>query len=77
MAAGSALPVPQSINEVAEALTGQPADASAFAAAVEAGTAGYKWSGKEGQSDEFAAHLSKVIIQDALEAALENAKGAA
>lgn len=76
VAAGSALPVPTRIPEVEAALKGQPAEASVLADAAEAGSAGYTWTGREGMSNEFAAHLAKVIITDALEKALNQAKGA-
>ena len=74
LAANGALPIPMRLNRVEEALEGQPADPALFKAAIESGISGLEWRGREGMSDEFARHLASVILQDALEEALEAAK---
>jgi CO/xanthine dehydrogenase FAD-binding subunit len=73
VAANSALPTPMRLPGIERRLEGQPADAALFAPAIEAGAAGLPWRGREGMSDEFGAHLARVILEDALRTALEEA----
>ena len=77
VAVGAGVPFPRRLEGVEAALKGQPADAALFERAVEEGAAGVSWKGKEGMSDEYAAHLACVTIVDALAAALRQAKGGA
>jgi CO/xanthine dehydrogenase FAD-binding subunit len=76
LAANGALPIPMRMDRVEAALEGQSADPALFKAAIEHGIDGLEWQGREGMSDEFARHLASVILQDALEEALEAAPGA-
>ena len=75
LAAGAAISLPSRLAEVETALEGQPADAVSFQEAVAKGTARLAWKGKEGMSDEYAAHLGRVVLVDVLTAALQQAKG--
>jgi CO/xanthine dehydrogenase FAD-binding subunit len=75
VAANSALPTPMRLPGIEQRLEGQPADAALFSPAIEAGTAGLPWRGREGMSDDFGAHLARVILDDVLRAALAAARG--
>lgn len=76
VAAGSGLPVPTFMPTVEKALTGVKASADAVAKPILDAVAGIKWTGREGSTPEFAKHLAGVIICDAVEAAIQNCKGA-
>jgi CO/xanthine dehydrogenase FAD-binding subunit len=75
LAAGAGIALPARLPLVETSLTGQPVDAPSLAQAVADGTANLSWKGKEGHSDEYAAHLGRVVLVDVLTAALRQAKG--
>ncbi|MFH1436528.1 MAG: FAD binding domain-containing protein [Pseudomonadota bacterium] len=75
VAAGAAVSFPRRLPDLEQALTGGPADGSGIEKAVAGAAAGVSWKGKEGMSDEYAAHLARVILGDVLALALEEAGG--
>ena len=75
VAAGAAISFPRRLPDLEQALTGGPADGSGIEKAVAGAAAGVSWKGKEGMSDEYAAHLAGVILGDVLALALEEAGG--
>lgn len=75
VAASAGIALPARLPLVEAALGGQPADAASLQQAVANGTAALAWKGKEGMSDEYAAHLGRVVLMDVLSAALLQAQG--
>lgn len=75
VAVGSAVPAPMPFPALERALEGTPADEALFEAAAEAAARSEMWKGRGGMSDDFATHLAKVILCDALHAALRRAQG--
>ncbi|MFH0878827.1 MAG: FAD binding domain-containing protein [Lentisphaerota bacterium] len=75
VAVGAAIPFPRRLTEVETALQSQPADEASLGPVVMEGAKNLSWKGKEGMSDEYAAHLAQVTVTDVLAAALRRAKG--
>ncbi len=76
IAAGAAISFPRRLPEVEEKLRGEKAGEEAFERAVGEVGAAMTWKGKEGASDEYAAHLAGVVLRDVLVQAMKQAKGA-
>jgi len=74
VALGAGISLPARLLEVEAALEGLSI-AAPLQEAVAKGTAKLSWKGKEGLSDEYAAHLGRVVLVDVLSAALRQAKG--
>jgi CO/xanthine dehydrogenase FAD-binding subunit len=75
VAAGAGIALPARLPLVEAALEGQSAEAPSLNQAVANGTTELSWKGKEGMSDQYAAHLGRVVLMDVLSAALLQAKG--
>ena len=75
VAAGAVISFPRRLADLEQKLSGTPADGSGIQQAVAESAAGVSWKGKEGMSDEYAAHLAGVILGDVLAQALVEAKG--
>jgi carbon-monoxide dehydrogenase medium subunit len=75
VAAGAGIALPARLSLVEAALVGQSVDSPLLQQAVASGTAKLSWKGKEGMSDDYAAHLGRVVLVDVLSAALQQAKG--
>ena len=63
------------LTRTEELLEGREADPTLIAGAIEESTADLPWRGREGMSSAFGAHLARVILGDALAAALDSARG--
>jgi CO/xanthine dehydrogenase FAD-binding subunit len=74
VAAGSALPVPRRLETVEQALEKSSVDPGTIQDAVTRGVSNLAWVGREGMSDDFAAHLAGVILTDVLQAAIQTAR---
>ena len=75
VAVGGGIAFPARLFLVEAALEGQPADSPFLTQAVTNGTTELSWKGKEGLSDQYTAHLARVVLVDVLTAALQQAKG--
>jgi carbon-monoxide dehydrogenase medium subunit len=76
LAAGAGISFPRRLAEVEQRLCGEKAGEEVFERAVAEGVKGVTWKGKEGSSDEYAAHLAGVVLRDVLAKAMKQAKGA-
>jgi CO/xanthine dehydrogenase FAD-binding subunit len=76
LAAGAAVSFPRRLTDVEERLRGEKAGEEVFEKAALEGCRGMTWKGKEGSSDEYAAHLARVVLRDVLVKAMKQAKGA-
>lgn len=75
LALGAGISLPARLLEVEAALEGLSITAIPLQETVAKGTAMLSWKGKEGLSDDYAAHLGRVVLVDVLSAALRQAKG--
>ncbi len=77
VAVGAAVPFPRRVRELEAALVGQAVDSLPLAALVAETTRGIAWQGKQGMTEEYGRHLAEVVLQDVIQQAIGNAKGAA
>jgi CO/xanthine dehydrogenase FAD-binding subunit len=75
VAVGGGIGFPARLPLVEAALEGQSAESPSLPQAVANGTTELSWKGKEGLSDQYTAHLARVVLVDVLAAALQQAKG--
>lgn len=75
IAAGAALGMPKRLYDIEKELNGKSADKETVIKTVCSTAGKYSWKGKEGHSDEYAAHIAEVAICDTLEKAISKAKG--
>lgn len=75
VAIGSCIPMPARIPALEQALTGEPARPEALRAAIPVTLNGLRFKEADGMSSEYIQHLTEVIVGDALEEAVREAKG--
>lgn len=64
IAAGAAISFPSRLTEIEETLTGCEVNADAIREALKEPVRKIPWKGKEGQSDEYTAHLAQTRLRD-------------
>lgn len=77
LAVGAGVPLPTRMTAIEEALRGKPANREHIEAAVTQGIDTVKWKGGDGFSDAYIRQLALAHIPDAIEQALQMAKGGA
>ena len=75
VAAGAAIPFPARLKHIEDLLLGQKGDESFIRETVAKGIEDVPWKGKEGMSDAYAHQLARVLVADAIVAAVQQAKG--
>lgn len=75
LAAGGALPYPRRLEVLGDALAGMSVEPQRIAECVSSQISNWNWKGQEGETDEYAAHLAQVLLSDAINEAVEMAKG--
>lgn len=74
IAAGAALGMPKRLYSIEKELNGKSADENSIKKALKTTIKEYPWKGKEGHSDEYAAHIAEVVICDLILEAISRAK---
>lgn len=75
VAIGSCIPMPTRIPALEQALTGEPARPEALRAAIPVTLSELRFKEADGMSSDYIRHLTDVVVGDALEEAVREAKG--